>query len=96
MVNTHLLCGRFILFAILSLSLFTTRLGRGSGFVSRRLVLLRIRLGLLGAWFDWGLFRGRLRLRLWLVLDASRAARSYIGVGSGGGGFRFSNHDYRR
>jgi hypothetical protein len=96
LVNAHLLCRRFILLSILSLSLFTARLGRGSGLITRRLFLLLIRLGLLRAWFDRGLYRSRLRLSFWLFLDAGRAARGYIGVGSGGSGFRFSNHDYRR
>lgn len=96
LVNTHLLCGRFALFSILSLSLFTARLGRGSSLITRRLFLLLIRLELLGAWFGRGLFRGGLRLSFWLLLDAGRAARGYIGIGGGGRGFGFSNHDYRR
>ncbi|KAF9653666.1 hypothetical protein BDM02DRAFT_1632784 [Thelephora ganbajun] len=68
----------------------------GLVFWEATLFLLLIRLGLLGAWFGWGLFRGGLGLSSWLLLDASRAAKGYIGVGGGGSGFRFSNHDNRR
>ena len=94
-VDTHLLCGRLVFLTILSLPLITARLGRGGGLITRRLVFLLIRLRLLGAWLNRGLFRSGLRLGLWLIFDASRAARSRIGVGRGGSRFRFSNHGYR-
>jgi hypothetical protein len=68
LVSTYFLRGRFVHLSILSLSLFTARFG---GLVTRSIFLLLIRLRLLGAWFDGGLFGGRLRLSSWLVLDAS-------------------------
>jgi hypothetical protein len=94
-VSAHLLCGRFALLGVISLSLFATRFGRCSGLITGRLFLL-VHLRLLGAWFGGGFFRGRLGLSFWLFLDASRTTRGNVSVSGGGSGFRFSNHDNRR
>jgi hypothetical protein len=94
-IRRYLLCGRFALLSILGFSLFATRFGRCCGFIARGLILL-VSLCLPRAWFGRDLFRGRLGFSFWLLLDASRAARSGVSVSGGGGGFRFSNHDNRR